>query len=78
MADSGVPNAGLPDCMSVLVRNDPYTHGVPGRISCTRAMPDERLGTLLRDGACEAHRGHRAGHQEWGDDDRLPGLRVLE
>ncbi len=25
--------------MSVLVRNDPYTLGVPGRISCTSAMP---------------------------------------
>ena len=25
--------------MSVLDRNDPITHGVPGRISCTSAMP---------------------------------------
>src|SRR5207237_321469 len=39
MADSGVPNAGLPDCISVLVRNDPYTLGVPGRISWTKAIP---------------------------------------
>ena len=39
IADSGVPNAGLPDCMSVLVRKEPYTLGVPGRMSWTRAMP---------------------------------------
>ena len=25
--------------MSVLVRKDPYTLGVPGRMSCTSAMP---------------------------------------
>jgi hypothetical protein len=38
----------------------------------------QRLSGLLRDGAREAHRGHRAGHQEWSDDHRLPGFRVLE
>ena len=38
-ADSGVPNEGEPDCMSVFERNDPNTTGEPGRISCTSAMP---------------------------------------
>ena len=38
--DSGVPNVGEPDCMSMLERNDPNTTGAPGRISCESAMPD--------------------------------------
>ena len=39
MPDSGVPNDGEPDCMSVLDRNDPNTTGAPGRISCASAIP---------------------------------------
>ena len=40
MPDSGVPNVGDPDCMSMLERNEPKTTGQPGRISCESAMPD--------------------------------------
>ena len=40
MPDSGVPNVGEPDCMSMLDRNDPKITGVPGRISCESAIPD--------------------------------------
>jgi len=39
MADSGVPNDGDPDCMSMLDRNEPKITGVPGRISWASAMP---------------------------------------
>ena len=39
MTDSGVPNEGEPDCMSVLERNEPKTTGQPGRISCASAIP---------------------------------------
>ena len=39
MADSGVPNDGEPDCMSVFDRNEPKITGAPGRISCVSAMP---------------------------------------
>jgi hypothetical protein len=39
IADSGVPNDGEPDCMSVLDRNDPKITGQPGRMSCVSAMP---------------------------------------
>ena len=39
IADSGVPNDGEPDCMSVFDRNDPKTTGQPGRMSCVSAMP---------------------------------------
>ena len=39
MADSGVPNDGEPDCMSVFERNEPKTTGQPGRMSWTSAMP---------------------------------------
>src|SRR6476660_5610270 len=39
MPDSGVPNDGDPDCMSVLDRNEPNTTGHPGRISCASAIP---------------------------------------
>src|SRR3954469_15679914 len=38
MADSGVPNDGEPDCMSVFERNEPKTTGHPGRIVWTRAI----------------------------------------
>ena len=38
--DSGVPNVGEPDCMSMLERKDPKITGVPGRISWERAMPE--------------------------------------
>ena len=40
MPDSGVPNCGDPDCMSMLDRNDPKTTGAPGLISWVRATPD--------------------------------------
>ena len=40
MPDSGVPNVGDPDCMSMLDRNDPKITGAPGRISWDSAMPD--------------------------------------
>ena len=40
MPDSGVPNVGEPDCMSMLDRNEPKITGHPGRMSCARAMPD--------------------------------------
>src|SRR5205823_8877454 len=40
MADSGVPNDGDPDCMSMLDRNEPNITGQPGRISWASAMPD--------------------------------------
>jgi hypothetical protein len=40
MADSGVPNDGDPDCMSMLDRNEPKITGQPGRISWASAMPD--------------------------------------
>ncbi len=40
MADSGVPNDGEPDCISMLDRNDPKMTGQPGRISWASAMPD--------------------------------------
>ncbi len=40
MPDSGVPNVGEPDCMSMLDRNEPKMTGAPGRISCDSAMPD--------------------------------------
>src|SRR5580658_3295569 len=40
MADSGVPNEGEPDCMSMLDRNEPKITGQPGRISWASAMPD--------------------------------------
>ena len=39
MPDSGVPNVGEPDCMSMLDRNEPKITGQPGRISCASAMP---------------------------------------
>ena len=39
MADSGVPNAGAPDFMSVEERNEPITTGAPGRTSWSRATP---------------------------------------
>ena len=39
MPDSGVPNVGEPDCMSMLDRNEPKMTGQPGRISCDSAMP---------------------------------------
>ena len=39
MPDSGVPNVGEPDCMSMLDRNDPKITGAPGRISWVSAMP---------------------------------------
>src|SRR5712692_7686819 len=39
MADSGVPNDGDPDCISMLDRNDPKITGQPGRISWASAMP---------------------------------------
>ena len=39
IADSGVPNCGEPDCMSILERKDPKTTGAPGRINCVSAMP---------------------------------------
>ena len=39
MADSGVPNDGEPDCMSVFDRNEPKITGAPGRISCVSAIP---------------------------------------
>ena len=38
--DSGVPNVGDPDCMSMLERNEPKTTGAPGRISWDSAIPD--------------------------------------
>ena len=38
-ADSGVPNDGEPDCMSVFERKLPNTTGHPGRIVCTSAIP---------------------------------------
>ena len=38
-ADSGVPNCGDPDCMSMFDRNEPKTTGAPGRISWLSAMP---------------------------------------
>src|ERR1700678_40702 len=37
MADSGVPNDGEPDCMSMLDRNEPKITGQPGRISWASA-----------------------------------------
>src|ERR1700759_5428613 len=37
MADSGVPNDGDPDCMSMLDRNEPKITGQPGRINWARA-----------------------------------------
>ena len=37
--DSGVPNDGEPDCMSVFDRKLPNTTGAPGRISCASAIP---------------------------------------
>ena len=40
MPDSGVPNVGEPDCMSMFERNDPKITGHPGRISWASAMPD--------------------------------------
>ena len=40
MPDSGVPNVGEPDCMSMLDRNEPKITGQPGRISWASAMPD--------------------------------------
>ena len=40
MPDSGVPNVGEPDCMSMFERNDPKITGAPGRISWASAMPD--------------------------------------
>ena len=40
MPDSGVPNVGEPDCMSMLDRNDPKITGAPGRISWASAMPE--------------------------------------
>ncbi len=40
IADSGVPNVGEPDCMSMLDRNDPKMTGAPGRISWVSAIPD--------------------------------------
>src|SRR5712692_7686820 len=39
MADSGVPNDGDPDCISMLDRNDPKITGQPGRISWASAIP---------------------------------------
>src|SRR5580698_7326675 len=39
MAVSGVPNAGDPDCMSMLERNDPKITGQPGLINCAIAIP---------------------------------------
>src|SRR3954469_10124854 len=38
-ADSGVPNDGDPDCMSVFDKNEPKTTGEPGRTVCTNAIP---------------------------------------
>ena len=40
IADSGVPKAGDPDCMSMLDRNEPKMTGQPGRMSWASAMPD--------------------------------------
>ena len=40
MPDSGVPNVGEPDCMSMLDRNDPKITGAPGRISWESVIPD--------------------------------------
>src|SRR5215468_810241 len=40
MADSGVPNDGDPDCMSMLDRNEPKMTGQPGLISWASAMPE--------------------------------------
>src|SRR5690349_4504196 len=39
MPDSGVPNVGEPDCMSMLERNEPKMHGEPGRMSWDNVMP---------------------------------------
>ena len=39
IADSGVPNCGDPDCMSMFERKLPKTTGAPGRMSCVSAMP---------------------------------------
>src|SRR6201990_2934908 len=40
MADSGVPNDGDPDCMSMLDRDEPKITGQPGRINWARAIPE--------------------------------------
>src|SRR3712207_8046584 len=39
-SDSGVPNDGEPDCMSVLLKNEPNTTGQPGWTSWHSAMPE--------------------------------------
>src|ERR1044071_496638 len=39
MADSGVPNDGDPDCMSMLDRNEPKMTGQPGLINWASAIP---------------------------------------
>ena len=38
--DSGVPNVGEPDCMSMFDRNDPKITGRPAGSAATSAMPD--------------------------------------
>ena len=51
-ADSGVPNAGAPDCMSLFERNEPKITGAPGLISCTSAMPASASATCCVSVAC--------------------------
>ena len=78
MPDSGVPNVGEPDCMSMLDRNDPKITGRAGPDQLGERDPGQRLDDLLHQRGRDGHRRHRAHQDERRQDDGLAGRGVLE